>query len=344
MASKSPITAEKELAMLAEYVATEKFKSTKQVDEAVKFIRTMINDQRPFSSDDFNKATGVGVVVSEKEIRDTIVKAISDNKGTIMEEGHRYPKGKLLSSPAVKEKLMWADGKVVADVLKEEFISLLGPEPTEEEKAAASKKKKPKAKKPEEDKKLEEPEIDPNELKLKDLMARELKAAVNPPELLAAHQAFTKGEILTRFPPEPNGYLHIGHCKAMRFSFKTAAEYGGKTYLRFDDTNPEKENQEFIDNIIENVKWMGYTPFKITHASEYFDELYDLAEELIKRGKAFVCEQTSEEIKEYRALKKNSPFRDRSVEENLKMFRDMRKGKYEENAVCLRMKIDMTHN
>lgn len=161
---------------------------------------------------------------------------------------------------------------------------------------------------------------------------------------MKAHEAFTEGHILTRFPPEPNGYLHIGHAKAMRFSFRTASELGGKTYLRFDDTNPEKENQEFIDNIIENVKWMGYEPFKITHASDYFEELYNLAEELIKRGKAFVCEQPADDIKEYRALKKESPFRNRSIEENLKMFRDMRKGKYEENEVTLRMKIDMTHD
>ncbi len=167
---------------------------------------------------------------------------------------------------------------------------------------------------------------------------------MNSAELLKEHEAFTKGQILTRFPPEPNGYLHIGHCKAMRFSFKTAQELGGKTYLRFDDTNPEKENQEFIDNIIENVNWMGYEPFKITHASEYFDELYALAEELIKRGKAFICEQSKPEIKEYRSLKKDSPYRNRPIEENLKMFRDMRKGKYEENEVCLRMKIDMQHD
>jgi glutaminyl-tRNA synthetase len=110
--------------------------------------------------------------------------------------------------------------------------------------------------------------------KLSSLIARDMKSAMNPPEILKKHLEFTKGKVLTRFPPEPNGYLHIGHAKAMRFSFTAAKNSGGETYLRFDDTNPEKETKEFIDNIFENVTWLGYKPWKVTHASDYFEDLY----------------------------------------------------------------------
>lgn len=105
---------------------------------------------------------------------------------------------------------------------------------------------------------------------LSECTGRELKSAINTEENMKKHLEFTGGKVFTRFPPEPNGYLHIGHAKAMRFSFNVAAEEGGHCYLRYDDTNPEKESQEFIDNILENVRWMGYEPWKITYASEYF--------------------------------------------------------------------------
>jgi glutaminyl-tRNA synthetase len=103
------------------------------------------------------------------------------------------------------------------------------------------------------------------------------------------HLKVTGGKVYTRFPPEPNGYIHIGHAKAMRFSFMVAKQNGGECYLRFDDTNPDKESQEYIDNIIENMKWLGYTPFKITYSSEYFPYLHEMAIKLIKKGKAYVC-------------------------------------------------------
>lgn len=103
------------------------------------------------------------------------------------------------------------------------------------------------------------------------------------------HLEFSQGKIITRFPPEPNGYLHIGHAKAMRFSFTVASVHKGVTYLRFDDTNPEKENIEYIENIKENLKWLGYKPWKVTHSSDNFQFLYDCAVKLIKKGKAFVC-------------------------------------------------------
>lgn len=180
--------------------------------------------------------------------------------------------------------------------------------------------------------------------KLSTLIARDMKSAMNTPHILEKHLKETGGKVHTRFPPEPNGYLHIGHAKAMRFSFTSAAQAGGNCYLRFDDTNPEKETKEFIDNIKENVEWLGYKPWKITFASDQFENLYELAKELIRKGKAYVCHQTKQEMNEYRDKKMDSPYRNRSVEENLKLFEMMRQGRFDEKECCLRMKIDMKHN
>ena len=121
------------------------------------------------------------------------------------------------------------------------------------------------------------------------------KPGENPqtrPELREAHLATTHSEVWTRFPPEPNGYLHIGHSKAIFVNFGYAAHHGGKTYLRYDDTNPEAEEAEYFEKILEMVRWLGYEPWKITYSSDYFDQLYELAVELIKRDKAYVCHCT----------------------------------------------------
>jgi len=164
-------------------------------------------------------------------------------------------------------------------------------------------------------------------------MARDLKSSLNSESVLKKHLEFTKGKVFTRFPPEPNGYLHIGHAKAMRFNFNSAEQAKGFCYLRYDDTNPEKECKEFIDNIEENVRWLGYTPFKITHASDYFDEIYALAVELIKRGKAYVCHLNKEQVSEGRMNMIDSPYRNRSIEENLKLFDMMKQGRFDEKEV-----------
>ena len=152
--------------------------------------------------------------------------------------------------------------------------------------------------------------------------------------------------IVTRFPPEPNGYLHIGHAKSIILNYGLAKKYGGKFNLRFDDTNPTKEKTEFVESIIEDVKWIGGNfEDRLFFASDYFDQMYEAAMKLIKKGKAFVCDLTAEEIREYRGTLtepgKNSPYRDRSIEENLQMFEDMKEGKYADGSKVLRAKIDM---
>ena len=154
------------------------------------------------------------------------------------------------------------------------------------------------------------------------------------------------GAVVTRFPPEPNGFLHIGHAKSICLNFGVADEFGGKTYLRFDDTNPGKESEEFVAAIKADVRWLGFDwAERLTHASDYFDKLYASAELLISKGVAYVDSLSAEEIRAYRGTLteagKDSPYRDRSVEENLDLFRRMRAGEFEDGAHVLRAKIDM---
>ena len=153
-------------------------------------------------------------------------------------------------------------------------------------------------------------------------------------------------EVITRFPPEPNGYLHIGHAKSICLNFTTAAKYGGKVNLRYDDTNPVKEDMEYVNSIEEDVKWLGFEWENRLWASDYFDTMYEAAVSLIKQGKAFVCDLNGEEIREYRGTLtepgKESPYRNRSVEENLQLFEEMKAGKYKDGEKVLRAKIDMS--
>jgi glutaminyl-tRNA synthetase len=154
------------------------------------------------------------------------------------------------------------------------------------------------------------------------------------------------GRVHTRFPPEPNGYLHIGHAKSICLNFGLAAEFGGKTNLRFDDTNPEKEETEYVDSIMETVRWLGFDwEDRLFYASDYFGQLYEWAIQLIKAGKAYVDDLTADEIRQYRGTLtepgKESPYRNRSVEENLDLFERMRAGEFEDGSRVLRAKIDM---
>ncbi|MFI5324361.1 MAG: glutamate--tRNA ligase family protein, partial [Thermodesulfobacteriota bacterium] len=155
------------------------------------------------------------------------------------------------------------------------------------------------------------------------------------------------GRVATRFPPEPNGYLHIGHAKSICLNFGAAEEYGGTCNLRFDDTNPAKEDTEYVESIMNDVKWLGFDwDDRLFHASDYFRQLYDYAVELIKDGKAYVDSLGPDQIREYRGTLnepgRESPYRNRSVEENLDLFERMKKGEFEEGAHVLRAKIDMS--
>ncbi|MGI6040859.1 MAG: glutamine--tRNA ligase/YqeY domain fusion protein [Candidatus Alectryocaccobium sp.] len=156
----------------------------------------------------------------------------------------------------------------------------------------------------------------------------------------------TYDEVCTRFPPEPNGYLHIGHAKSILLNYGLAQEYNGTFHMRFDDTNPTKEKTEFVESILKDIKWLGADwGDNLFFASDYFDKMYEAAVKLIKKGKAFVCDLTADEIRQYRGTLteagKNSPYRDRSIEENLDLFERMKNGEFEDGTKVLRAKIDM---
>jgi glutaminyl-tRNA synthetase len=156
------------------------------------------------------------------------------------------------------------------------------------------------------------------------------------------------GRVHTRFPPEPNGYLHIGHAKSICINFGLAEQFGGKCNMRFDDTNPTKEEVEYVESIMEDVRWLGFTwEDRLFYASDYFPRLYEFARDLIRKGLAYVCDLSAEQIREYRGTLtepgKESPFRDRQVEENLDLFRRMKEGEFADGARTLRARIDMTH-
>lgn len=156
------------------------------------------------------------------------------------------------------------------------------------------------------------------------------------------------GRLLTRFPPEPNGYLHIGHATSICLNFGLALKYGGKTNLRFDDTNPTTEETEYVESILHDVEWLGFKPAKVLYASDYFPQLYDFAVDLIRKGKAYVDDSTPDEIAAMKGTPtqagKNSPYRERSVEENLTLFEGMKNGDFPEGSRVLRAKIDMASN
>jgi len=156
------------------------------------------------------------------------------------------------------------------------------------------------------------------------------------------------GRVNTRFPPEPNGYLHIGHAKSICLNFGIAKEFGGKCNLRFDDTNPEKEEQEYVDSITEDVRWLGWDwEGRLFFASDYFEQMYQWAVDLVRKGKAYVCDLSADEVTQYRGTLtspgKNSPYRDRSIDENLDLFTRMRAGEFPDGTKTLRAKIDMSH-
>ncbi|KAJ1410197.1 Glutamyl/glutaminyl-tRNA synthetase [Ochromonadaceae sp. CCMP2298] len=182
---------------------------------------------------------------------------------------------------------------------------------------------------------------------------------INSAKLLAEHAAINGSKVRTRFPPEPNGYLHVGHAKSMNMNFSLAFEKLGvkecdrETVFRLDDTNPEAESHEYIESIRQDVEWLGWKPCKTTHTSDYFPQLYELAVELIRRDKAYVCHQSKADIEASREICKiicgdptstlnpHSPWRDRPVQESLREFENMRRGKYGSSDATLRMKMDM---
>lgn len=333
-----------------------------QLDGGMKYLRGV--GAEPLDGVALEEASGVGVVVTREDIAAEVAIAVEGVSERLKEERYRMNTSPLLGK--VIKALKWADPKLVKAELDLQVEGLLGPR-TEEDNKKPEKKKAPKVVKAEKAEKaaaqvtskaetqaVEEEawkSVDPfaffpkpednNQVHTTVYMSdgRQMQIANSTAEL-QKHLAVTKKKVITRFPPEPNGYLHIGHAKAMFIDFGMAEQYGGECCLRFDDTNPEAEKQEYIDHIQDIVAWLGWTPGKITFSSDYFHELHALAVKLIETGNAYVCHQTGDEIKASREKREPSPWRDRPKEESLKLFEDMRKGLVDEGKATLRMRQD----
>ncbi|EHA8590277.1 glutamine--tRNA ligase [Cocos nucifera] len=354
VATKYPAHALIHRPVLLEYIISSKIKNPAQLDAALTFLSNA--GPEPFQLKDFEESCGVGVEVSIEEIRSAVTAVLEENMDAILELRYHINVGNLCGQ--VRKLHPWADAKLVKEMIDEKLHGILGERTAADDKKPL-KKKKEKPVKVEDQTNAVVTSIPPSEEEVNPFNIfpqpeenskvhteiffsnGAIWRAHNTKELLEKHLKATGGKVLTRFPPEPNGYLHIGHAKAMFIDFGLAKERNGSCYLRFDDTNPEAEKIEYIDHIQEIVKWMSWQPFKVTYTSDYFQDLYDLAVELIHRGLAYVDHQSPEEIKEYREKKMNSPWRDRPITESLKLFDDMKRGLIEEGKAILRMKQDM---
>eukprot|EP01099_Mayorella_cantabrigiensis_P002286 TRINITY_DN2008_c0_g4_i1.p1 TRINITY_DN2008_c0_g4~~TRINITY_DN2008_c0_g4_i1.p1 ORF type:complete len:700 (-),score=166.98 TRINITY_DN2008_c0_g4_i1:163-2262(-) len=321
---------------LVKYVTDGAIKTNNQIQAAFDALKPLGGAKVVVA--DFEKECGVGVVVTDKEIEDEVAKIIVEKKDEIQEKRYQFNKGVLVAG--LKKALPWADGKKVLAEIEKQLDAVLGPKTAEDEKPLP--KSKPKEKKD---------SVPTTQTAPTPVEAVTLSDSVKfhrpeenyqlRPEILERHLAETGGQIRTRFPPEPNGYLHIGHAKSMNLNFGYAKKNNGICFLRFDDTNPETEKADYIRSIIEDAQWMGHTPYRVTHSSDYFQQLYDYAVQLIKKGKAYICHQTAEEMHKGREEMTDSPWRDRPIEESLKLFEDMKNGKIEEGKATLRLRCDM---
>ncbi|GMI90164.1 ovule abortion 9 [Hibiscus trionum] len=356
VATKYPANALKHRPKLLEYVVSSKIKTPAQLEASFSFLSNVASDD--FKQEEFEEACGVGVEVSLEELTQTVHEIFEESKAVILERRYRMNVGELFGS--IRKKHPWADPKIAKQLVDAKMYELLGERTAaDDEKPSKKKEKKEKPAKVESKAVVVDTPAQPSEEELNPFSVfpapednikvhtevffsnGSVLRCCNTRERLDNHLKVTGGRVFTRFPPEPNGYLHIGHAKAMFVDFGLAKERGGCCYLRYDDTNPEAEKKEYITHIEEIVQWMGWEPFKITYTSDYFQDLYELAVELIRRGHAYVDHQTPEEIKEYREKKMNSPWRDRPIAESLKLFDDMKRGLIEEGKATLRMKQDM---
>ncbi|PAA57123.1 hypothetical protein BOX15_Mlig004094g3, partial [Macrostomum lignano] len=310
--------------------------------------------------DAFKAACGIGVSITPEDIERAVEEVINKHKQELLAQRYAFGINKLLGE--ARSNLKWADGKQVKCEFEVQILHLLGPKTDADRTGAANASlvaKQPAARgKPaavaaaangnaevfrEETRSLADQMISGDAAKFHKPGENYLTDGyVMTPRtrfLLGRHLEQTGGKVFTRFPPEPNGILHIGHAKAINFNFGYARAHNGHCYLRYDDTNPEKEEEKFFVAIRDIVEWLGYTPYKVTYASDNFDQLYEWAESLIMRGKAYVCHQSPDQLKGHNPPP--SPWRDRPAEESLQLFRAMRAGMYAEGEACLRMRLTM---
>jgi glutaminyl-tRNA synthetase len=312
---------------LVGFVGDGQLKTTKQLEAAFAFLQKEKGDT---ASDDFAKASGLGVVVTEADMVREVTAVIEGAKAKLVVDRYRTNTGVLLGK--VRSVLPWADGAEVKKLIDSQLATLLGPK-TAADNAKPEKKAKtkaPKDPKAQAAKKVAEKPKGLSGLKLHDVGQNDKTDLYQVTDRtafqLAAHFKRINGQVRTRFPPEPNGILHIGHAKAICINFGYAEVHNGITFLRYDDTNPEKEEERFFTGIAAAVNWLGFSPYKITHSSDYFQQLYELAVGMIERNEAYVCHQQADELKGHET-RIDSPWRNRPIAESLKLFDDMKNGK-----------------
>ncbi|EDW51188.1 probable glutamine--tRNA ligase [Drosophila sechellia] len=344
------------LPLLVRYIVEHKLDNTQRIDAALEYLLKCgqsLNANIDVQA--LEKECGVGVVVTPEQIERTVqAKIKASYKEALLEQRYHFNSFKILQD--VRGDLKWADAKSVKAVIDVEIFDLLGPKTEADLKPPTKANDKPKAAKP-------KAEVTPaaqtaeaasdGATTISELMKTKVHfhapgenfkadgyvVTEHTERLLKEHLARTGGKVHTRFPPEPNGILHIGHAKAININFGYAAAHDGVCYLRYDDTNPEKEEEKFFLAIKEVVEWLGYKPFKITYSSDNFQQLYEWAVVLINKGLAYVCHQKAEELKGFNP--KPSPWRERPIEESLRLFEDMKRGKIDEGAATLRMKVTL---
>lgn len=326
-------------------IADGRLKTNLQLEEAWTYVKEAKDSA---TNEGLDAASGVGVEISNEEVSREVAKYIEENKADIEEKRYKAVPSILVSVkklPALK----WANPGSFKPIIDEQILKLLGPKDDRD----LVKKKEKKA--PAAAKATEQTPTTKRSVFSEGWLGALHKPGGNPQvdeKFMKAHLAATGGRVFTRFPPEPNGYLHIGHSKAIAVNFGYAKFHDGVCYLRYDDTNPEAEEEQFFTSIRETVEWLGFQPYKITYSSDYFDQLYELAEHLIKKGKAYVCFCTADEMKSGRGIVDGQAGGARTpcshsstaVEENLKLFRDMKDGKYGRGEATLRMKQDLVGN
>ncbi|XP_063977251.1 probable glutamine--tRNA ligase [Diachasmimorpha longicaudata] len=357
-----------QLPLVSLYISQKKLDTIQRVDAALAHLLDTINT--PLNIPDLEAACGVGVSITPDQIEASVETLIKKNLEEIKAKRYKFNAGPLMQE--VRTILKWADGKAIKNEVDLQILDILGPK-TEADLAPV----KPQKQKSKSDKSIKENSNKIEKISKESGTTQNLKNDKSSEEtskdsaktiaevmsklqfhkpgenyktegyivtphthrLLQEHLKATKGSVITRFPPEPNGILHIGHAKAININFGYAAANNGLCYLRYDDTNPEKEEEKFFIGIREMVEWLGYNPAKITHSSDNFQQLYEWAVKLISTGHAYVCHQKSEEMKGFNPPP--SPWRERAISESLQLFEDMKNGLLEEGEATLRMKCTL---
>jgi len=344
--------------ILAKYIAQDKLDTEQRLTAAIDFLLKLPPGTKVEDVDtkQLDEVAGVGIVVTAEEVEQAVETAFSAVKGEIEAARWRYNTGPLMGK--VRGQLKWADGKAIKSEIELQLLDLLGPKtdqdllpPPKVEKKKGEKKKVVKEEKG--DAGQGEGVEEDGAATISELMKTKVNfhkpgenyttdgyvSTTTTRDRLREHLVRTGGQVRTRFPPEPNGILHIGHAKAININFGYAAAHNGVCMLRYDDTNPEKEEEKFFTGILDMVTWLGYTPHKVTHSSDNFQQLFEWARLLVEKDMAYVCHQQVEEIRGFNPPP--SPWRNRPLGESLQLFEDMKNGKFDEGQATLRLKVTL---